>query len=38
MGDLQRLMTDELIVREVEIRVFRRGRIDAVRATLTELN
>jgi S1-C subfamily serine protease len=38
MGDLQRLMTDELIGREVEIRVFRGGRIDSVRATLIELN
>jgi S1-C subfamily serine protease len=38
MGDLQRLMTDELIGREVEIRVFRSGRIDSVRATPSELS
>jgi serine protease Do len=38
MGDLQRLMTDDLIGREVEISVFRGGRIDSVRATLIELN
>jgi serine protease Do len=38
MGDLQRLMTGDLIDREVEIRVFRNGRIDSVRATPIELS
>jgi serine protease Do len=38
MGDLQRLMTGERIGRDIDIRVFRQGRIESIRVTPTELS